>query len=480
MPPPPRRPPAPSAARAGLRSRALVIDRAWRGLGPGLEPLSGPGGAPLTRTVKLIVLPLIVRPALRPELAVDFLGDEDAARLDALIRESGPGLVATARWFTLLKKARRALGVVAGHPQDLYFQRCFELAVEHAADPPDGAAALAVAEAVVLEVAEAGGGRTVEALRDHLADTGRRERLAAELAERWEGRVRRAGGGAGGGAAAEGGVLDGMVALAFDALDACAAASGDLGDLSAYGRMVKAGHGGRFGVELWTGEGGLGRVEGPPASLGLTAHPVPPRPEVGRSASTATLPAPLDRTLFERLFVVLQSSARREELPPVPELVARETGRACAPLGLYDESLRVTVVLGGVLALGLDPLGTGAAGTGRTSAHRAVNSRWRREASVLRARRMTVSARPDPDGGPLEALAQDLRTPWAAYMRRLWVRLHGRDVRGAPLTDLASAWSVLDGVARSVMMDHRARVRAALRALSAPPGPLDTAEPRSA
>ena len=160
------------------------------------------------------------------------------------------------------------------------------------------------------------------------------------------------------------------------------------------------------------------------------------------------------------------------------ELVARETGRSCAPLGLYDESLRVTVVLGGRLAAGLDPLGTGEGAPGRTTAHRAVNSRWRREASVLRARRMTVSARPDPDGGVLDALAQDLRTPWAAYMRRLWVRLHGRDVRDAPLGDLASAWAVLDGVARSVMMDHRARVRSALRTLTADPAPA--AEPRSA
>lgn len=97
---------------------------------------------------------------------------------------------------------------------------------------------------------------------------------------------------------------------------------------------------------------------------------------------------------------------------------------------------------------------------------------------------MTVSPRPDPDGGVLEALAQDLRTPWTAYMRRLWVRLHGRDVRDAPLADAASAWSVLDGVARSVMMDHRARVRSALRTLTAsapPPAAVaEAAESRSA
>ncbi|MEU1180950.1 hypothetical protein ABZ464_25550 [Streptomyces sp. NPDC005820] len=458
--PPPRQPTDAS------RSRALVIDRAWRDLGPGLEPLSGPGGAPLTRTVKLIVLPLVVRPALRPDLAADFLAPEQAARLDALIRESGARLAATAHWFTLLKKARRALRVVAGNPQDLYFQRCFELATEHGAP---AAGADAVARAVVEEVADAGGGRTVEALKAHLADAGRRARLDGELAVVWESRPT---------VPATGVAV--AVTLAAEALDACGA-PGRAGDSPAYASLVEAGHGALFGRALWASASGVWGAEGPPAHLGLTARQVPPRPETGHGASTATLPAPLDRTLFERLFVVLQSSARREELPTVPELVAREVGRSCAPLGLYDEGLRVALVLGGRLAVGLDPLGTGAAAPGRTAAHRAVNSRWRREASVLRARRMTVSPRPDPDGGALEALARDLRTPWAAYMRRLWVRLHGRDAHGAPPADLAEAWTVLDGVARSVMMDHRARVRSALRTLTAPSATaVEPAEPRSA
>ncbi|MGY1503297.1 hypothetical protein ACW4TU_43140 [Streptomyces sp. QTS52] len=87
------------------------------------------------------------------------------------------------------------------------------------------------------------------------------------------------------------------------------------------------------------------------------------------------MPAPLDRTLFERLFTVLRPSAHREELATVAEHVARETGPSCAPLGLHDESLRVAVVLGGRLAAGLDPLGTGEGPPGRTAAHRAVNGR---------------------------------------------------------------------------------------------------------
>ncbi|WP_055413867.1 MULTISPECIES: hypothetical protein [Streptomyces] len=463
--------PPPSQPTDACRSRALVIDRAWRGLGPGLESLSGPGGAPLTRTVKLIVLPLIVRPSLCPELAADFLEPAQAARLDALIQESGARLRATAQWFTLLKKTRRALGIVAGHPQDLYFQRCFELATGYGAP---SAGADAVARGVVEDVADAGGGRTVEALKGHLADAARRARLDGELAVAWAGRPP---------VAADVGVA---VALAGEVLEACGAAGpmGPAVNSPEYTAMVEAGHGGLFGRALWAHAGEVWGAEELPAHLGLTARQAPPRPKVGRAASTATLPAPLDRTLFERLFVVLQSSSRREELPAVPDLVQREVGRSCAPLGLHDESLRVAVVLGGRLAVGLDPLGTGEPAPGRTAAHRAVNSRWRREASVLRARRMTVSPRPDPDGGHgdsggvLDALARDLRTPWAAYMRRLWVRLHGRDVRDAPLGDLASLWAVLDGVSRSVMMDHRDRVRSALRTLSAATA-VDTAEPRS-
>lgn len=434
----------------------MVIDHAWRGLGPGLESLSGPGGAPLTRTVKLIVLPLIVRPTLRPELAADFLGPVQAACLDGLIRESGTRLAVTAQWFTLLKKARRALGVVAGNPQDLYFQRCFELATEHGA-PPAGADADAIARNVVEDVADTTGGRTVEALKDYLADLVQGTRIDGELATAWDSRTT---------ATAADAVA--VVALAGEALEACGTPD-RARNAPQYASLVEAGHGSLFGRALWAHAGGVWGRDDVPAHLGLTVRQVPPRPEVGRGASTATLPAPLDRTLYERLFVVLQSSARREELPTVPELVARETGRSCAPLGLRDESLRVAVVLGGRLAVGLDPLGTGGGVPERTAAHRAVNSRWRHEASVLRARRMTVSPSPDPDGGVLDALAQDLRTPWAAYMRRLWVRLHGRDVRDAPLGDLAEAWSLLDGVARSVMMDHRARVRSALRTLSTAP-----------
>ena len=400
----------------------MVIERAWRALGPGVSPLSGPGGAPLTRTVELILLPLVVRPSLRPALGADLLGPREASWLDALIRKDGARLQATAQWFTLLKKTRRTLGIATGNPQDLYFQRCYELATEHGA-PGDGADKLA--RKVLLDVAEGAGGRTVEALKDYLCDQAEHARLSRELNAAWASRDLIP--------AAEMHSAGAAAALATEVLAGCGAPAAAEKASSAFASMVDGGHGAVFGRVLWAGPPGIWGRDDLPAHLGLTGYPTPPCPRVGQTASTAVLPAPLDRTLFERIFVVLRASARREELPTVPELVQREVGRSCAPLGLHDESLRVTAFLGAWLAVGLDPLGRGPdslcheqaapgrTGSGQTAAHRIINRRWRRESSVLRARRMTTAT--DPDGGTLAAIAADLRTPWVAYMRRLWVRL---------------------------------------------------------
>jgi hypothetical protein len=547
----------PATPLGTLQPRSQVIDRAWRALGPGLEPLSGPGGAPLTRAVKLLVLPLVLRPVLRPELAGDLLTDEAADLAAGLLREDGPRLAAAAGWFTLLKRVRRALRVVGGNPQDLYFQRCYELAAEHGTPrPPD---ADEVARQVVLELAARDGGRTVEALKAHLRDPATERSVAEALSRAWGARPV---------PAAPGAVPEpDALSLADTVLDGCApadrGASGKHGTERAPGGAVPAdgprhraqehatdrrdpggvgggtaesalaalvggGHGTRLGAALWAaGPASAWGPEGVPPHLGLSAAPLPPRPGVGSTASTAALPAPLDRTLYERVFTVLRAPGHHD-LPPVPELVAAETARSCSPLGLSDESLRVALLVGGRLAAGLDPLGTA---SGPTRAHRAIDRRWRRESSVARARRMTVSpfdaptargtgaggpgaglpdvgrpgagaptaglpdaepparpgadraAAPAPDGGApgtgpaptqppasgedlLADLGRSLRTPWIAYTRRLWARLHGRDAHAAGIDGPAELWSLLDGVSYSVLMDHRARVRAALRTLT--------------
>lgn len=497
-----------------LRPRSQVIDRAWRVLGPGLEPLSGPDGAPLTRTVKLVVLPLVLRPVLRPELAGDLLTPRAAGLAAGLLRGEGDRLVATARWFALLKRVRRALKVVGGNPQDLYFQRCYELAAEHGA--PDGPAAEDVARAAVLDAADRGG-RTVSALREHLGDPERARAVAAALARAWADRPLAVPSApptsqappaapapgvplgmvvpgaapvadhlSGPGAPAVTGVppdtavpgaapkpagptrptapAEHLRELADAVLDSCPSGGGG----PAFAALVDGAAGRSLGAALWTGPvSGWGRP-GVPAHLGLTAADVPPPPAVGAGASTTALPAPLDRSVYERVFTLLRTPGH-DDLPPVPELVDAEVARACAPLGLTGESLRAALLVGGRLAAGLDPLGSGA---GPTAAHRALDRRWRRESSVARARRATVD--PACTQGPFADPARTLREPWTAYVRRLWARLHGRDAHAVPVSDTAELWALLDGISYSVLRDHRARVRAVLRSLAAPgPGTAD-------
>ncbi|WP_329064074.1 hypothetical protein [Streptomyces sp. NBC_01429] len=477
-----------------VRPRAMVMDEVWRRL-DGVGPLSGPQGGPLSRTVKLVLDPLVIRPVLHPQCAGPLVTADGAALLATLMTAAGDTLRATAAWFTLLKQVRRGLRITEGHPQDLYFQLCFELATT--LGPPDPATGRATAEEAVRQVHDAARGRTTQALREYVTDPAHAAGLTEALAAAWaDRRVREAAGDAAG-TAANGGAADtgnaanrGAAggALVREVLDACAPRAGggrrDDGE-RALGRLVVDGAGTAAGLALWDGgPAATGTTPGLPGpglpsarELGLTERPVPAGPRLGGGAvSTSALGAPFDRTVHERIFTVLQTSNDRAALAPVPELVLREIGRSCAPWALADESLRVAATVGARLALGLSPLGGGplevsplgaayeeesAAGT---EAHRTVNSRWRREAYVLRARRLAV----DPGGvreGPLARIAEDLRTPWRAYLRRLWVRLHGRDVREAPIGRVDELWDVLDGVARSVILDHRGRVRQALSAL---------------
>ena len=171
---------------------------------------------------------------------------------------------------------------------------------------------------------------------------------------------------------------------------------------------------------------------------------------------------------------MLRASTDRAELPPIQELVTTEIARSCSPWALLDESLRVAATTGAGLATGLRPIGTPSPPAATdTTAVRVINGRWQREAYVLQARRLTVSADAAslPEANPLTAIAAELREPWRPYLRRLWVRLHGRDVREFSVHEPDELWDLLDGVARSVILDHRMRVKQALSAV-----PLTDAE----
>ncbi|MFD6155262.1 hypothetical protein ACFWF7_13515 [Nocardia sp. NPDC060256] len=437
----------------------MVLDEVWRKL-DGVEPLSGPHGGPLRRTVKLILDPLVIRPVQHLACAGPIVTADGAVLLAARVHAAADVLRATAAWFTVLKQVRRALRITEGHPQDLYFQRCFELATT--SGMPDPLRDRAIAEAALRDVHEYAAGRTTQALKKYVAE--RTPELASLVEVAWRRRPL---------AGPAGGDHTGAVA---ELLDACAAARlaqrRDNGQ-AALDALVGTHAGTHAGIRLWRSEPGYAADE-----LGLTTHPVPRPPAIGASASKSTLGLPFDRTVYERVFTALQASSERAELPPIPELVTTEIARSCSPWALLDETLRVTATAGVALARELAPIGTvrrqrsevGMARlpAGETTAHRVVNSRWQREAYVLQARRLAVRAGTEsPPTGPLAAIAAELSTPWRPYLRRLWVRLHGRDVREFAVDDPDELWDLLDGVARSVILDHRTRVKQALSASAA-------------
>ncbi|WP_246024051.1 hypothetical protein [Nocardia yunnanensis] len=493
----------------------MVLDEVWRRL-DGVEPLSGPHGGPLRRTVKLILDPLVIRPVQHPQCAGAMLTADGAVLLAARVHAAADVLRAAAAWFTLLKQTRRALRITEGNAQDLYFQRCFELATVNGL--PDAVRDRAAAETALRAIHGLSAGRTTQALKDYLAEPGRADELTELIHTAWRRRPLTA-------------VPDHTAVLA-ELLEGCAAtrfgAAAEV-DLDA---VIAASVGTHTGIQLWQAEPGIGEPGLPPAGsevaaceLGLTLHPLPQPPRVGVSASTATLGLPFDRTIHERVFTVLQASSERADLPPIADLVEAEIARACSPWALLDESLRAAAAAGAALAVDLRPLGDprardhggvpavpepaltlagagapdaepvdialgqlgasepaggvatrtdGAVGLLGAATHlersvapvgvaaRLINARWQREAYVLQARRMTV--RVDAVAGPLGAVAADLRVPCRPYLRRLWARLHGRDVRETPVYAADELWDLLDGVARSVILDHRMRVKRALAA----------------
>ncbi|MEV6215278.1 hypothetical protein [Nocardia sp. NPDC051833] len=441
------------------RPRALVLDEVWRGL-DGVDALSGPQGGPLRRTVKLILDPLVIRPVQHPLCAGTVLSADGATLLTSLVLARSDVLRACADWFTVLKQVRRALRITEGNAQDLYFQRCFELATVHGPPGPD---ARARAEAMLREVHESTGGRTTAALKDHVTDPNRLVELTALVEVAWNRRP-----------LSDFGVRDLAPALTELLEASTLARDGDPADAGPLlDELIEDQAGTHRGIALWRAHPAHGADD-----LGLTVHTCPQRPDLGASASTANLGLPFDRTIYERVFTVLQGSVDRTDLPDIPELVTTEISRGCSPWALLDESLRLAAAVGCELALGLSPIGTAdganpnlAAATDQgdpatSRAHDIVNKRWRREAYVLQARRYAVHG---PGAtGPLATVAAELRTPWRPYLRRLWVRLHGRDVREMPVYEPGELWDLLDGVARSVILDHRARVKQALTILGQP------------
>ena len=131
--------------------RRSVIDQAWRAIGPGVEVLSSDDGGPLSRTVKRIIDPLVLRLRSNPQYSAPVVASKTAAAMHDLIVGGAHELRSTAAWFDTLKLERRRQRIRTGNAQELYFPICFELAVTKGPPTPqDRETAAAVQCAVEL------------------------------------------------------------------------------------------------------------------------------------------------------------------------------------------------------------------------------------------------------------------------------------------------------------------------------------------
>lgn len=425
--------------------RAAVIDAAWRALGPGLEVLSGHDGAPLRRTVKRILDPLVLRLRANPDFGTPVVGADSAQALFDTIVAHKTQLLSAAAWFAVLKQARRRLRITTGNAQELYFPISFELAVTAGPPDPDAGRAAEVAESVLGALHAERDGTAVETLNAHLAESGVLSRLAAQLDRGWRDvRADRA--------------LD---APFLSGLATVLGTAGSARDHAARQRVWRAlvadptPH--NLGVRIRGADPG---ARWSIVAIGLSSvAPQQPPPLIGAGVGDR----PLDRSVVDRVRATLRRVLDREELPAIPLLCSEEVDRACAPWGLLGEDRQATLIAGIELATGLRPLEESAPAAYPLGAE--IAARLRKEAYVLQARRHLV-------GGAAvhprqQAVIDELACFARPYLGRLWARLHGRDVWQESCGDVEDVRALLAGIARSVSLDHRQQIKSMLTAVEA-------------
>lgn len=420
------------------RLRSAVLAQAWQRI-DGVEVLSSADGGPLTRTIKKIIDPLVIRTAARPRLGRPVLDAVTAAELTELLLADTDRLRATAAWFTHLKRQRRALRITAGNVQDVCFPLAYELATGFGSPGPDAAA---TAAAALRDLHGEGGSAGVDQLTAYLADPRQEARLTAELRRRW---------------AAETVVPQDIAALQTFVDDLSDAAWRTLADSA-------AGHALGLGLRKAGGVRELSEIVREISRL--------PAPDLGLQRGDRTAVPPLNRRdetgaeLLERSVERrVRATLRRlpvDERPSVEDLVDDELTRVAAGFGLGLPALAACFALGVVLAPALRPL-DGAAPAGVPEFARRLNAQVAREGYVLHARRALAGATPLTPRPDAELL-RDLREFAKHFLGRLWVRLHGFDVRGDLPADAADVRDLVTGVVRSTSLDLRTKVRRALMA----------------
>lgn len=427
----------PAKALAVTQPRRAVIDRAWRAIGPGVEVLSSDDGGPLRRTIKRIIDPLVLRLRSNTRYSAPFVAADVAEAMHGVIVGHGPVLRAAAAWFEILKRERRRLRITTGNAQELYFPVCFELAVTKG---PPAEQDRDAAEAVLRDIHTDRDRTAIEVLNGHVSDRQVIAKLADQLDHSW--RDVRAG------KEITGPFMAGLTTVLGPADSHASAAARQrvwhalIADAAPYNLGAKA-HSQRTDSPWSIVELGLSSVE-----------PQQPPAIVGGSDGDR----PLNRAVVDRVRGTLRRVLDRDELPDIPMLCAEEVDRACAPWGLLAEDKQATLIAGIEIAVDLAPLAE-AAGT-RYELAGQVQARLRKEAYVLHARRYLA------DGGPVHPRQQQVIDDLAAfarpYLSRLWARLHGRDVWQEPCDDVDEVRALLEGVARSVSLDHRQRIKSML------------------
>jgi len=417
--------------------RRSVIDRAWRALGPGVEVLSSDDGGPLSRTVKRIVDPLVLRLRSNPQYSAPVVAPETAAAMHDLIVGSGAELRSAAAWFEALKLERRRQRIRTGNAQELYFPVCFELAVTKGPPAPQDRQ---TATSVLGDIHQGRDRTAIEVLHQHVANPDVVARLTDQLERSWRD----------------------VQAGDIEAGPFLAKLSTVLGPANSHGSAAAR-------QRVWStmiadaapyNLGALARVDNAElpwsiVELGLSSA-APQRPPTISGGSDSD--RPLDRSVVDRVRATLRRALDRDALPDIPLLCEEEVDRSCAPWGLLSEDKQATLVTGIEVAVELAPLDRSVSSRYALAAQ--IQARLRKEAYVLHARRYLA------EGGPIHPrqrqVVDDLASYAQPYLSRLWARLHGRDVWQEPCNDVDDVRSLLEGVARSVSLDHRQRIKAML------------------
>lgn len=429
-----------TAARTAVGSaqpRRAVIERAWRSIGAGVEVLSSDDGGPLRRTVKRIIDPLVLRLRSNTQFSAAVLDPAVAAALHDAITAQAPQLRAAAAWFVLLKGERRRQRVTTGNAQELYFPVCFELAVTRGAP---GVHDQQTAAAVLRDIHQGRDRTGIEVLNAHLGDPQVVARLTRQLERSWRDVC----------------PTDAMIRPFFAGLATV------LGPADSHRATVAR-------QRMWSAL----IADATPYNLGAAAHTRPAAlpwsvVEVGLSSVSPQRPPviegatdgdrPLDRSVADRVRATLRRALDRDELPDVPLLCAEEVDRSCAPWGLLAEDKQAVLVTGIEVATELQPLAASAPRRYELSAR--IQSRLAKEAYVLHARRYLAGD--EPIHARQQQVVEDLEAFARPYLSRLWARLHGRDVWQESCEDVDDVRALLEGVARSVSLDHRQRIKAML------------------